>query len=185
MIPDDDIAEGARALRRFNRYYFQRMAFLKDAMADSGLGATDLRIFREIAESARGVPGAAIAERVRLDPGPVCRRTRRFRRMGLVIEAPALHDARLKYLTLSPAGRLLYKRLEKQSLEAAWWLLALLREPERAELLAAMRTVERILRTARTELRPRASRVRSSRSSPSAPRTPVPARRPAAAAPSG
>jgi hypothetical protein len=94
------ISAQAAALRRFNRFYFGRMRFLREAMSGPGYRAAELRVLREIGESPQGTVAARIAGDLRMDPGRLSRILNFFRARGYLKDDRAAGDRR----TLSVNG---------------------------------------------------------------------------------
>ncbi len=139
----------AAALRRFNRFYFGRMRFLREAMTGPGYRAAELRVLREIGESPHGVVAARVALDLRMDPGRLSRILNFFRARGYLKDDRAAGDRRSKVVRLSREGRCRYLALEREAEGAASFLLRLLTDTERQRLLEAMAVVEEILRRVR------------------------------------
>jgi DNA-binding MarR family transcriptional regulator/GNAT superfamily N-acetyltransferase len=135
----DDVAR----VRSFNRTVTQRIGALRDAylarqrplgasrlLWEAGEGPTDLRSLRA---------------RLDLDSGYLTRLVRSLEDDGLVAVAPDPSDKRVRTVTLTAAGHAEREVLDRRSDELAASLLAPLSEPQRARLVEAMGTVERLL----------------------------------------
>jgi DNA-binding MarR family transcriptional regulator len=135
--------DAARQVRRFNRTVTQRIGALQDGYLARGrpLGAS--RVLWEIGEG--GVDARTLRDRLELDSGYLSRLLRRLEREGLVAVEPAAHDGRVRALRLTEAGRAERAVLDRESDRLARSLLEPLGDEQRAQLVDAMRVVERLL----------------------------------------
>src|SRR5438067_7595860 len=105
------IDQRAESVRRFNRFYTQRMGALGDAHLGSPFSLTEMRVLYELAH--RTQPTATeIGDALGLDRGYLSRTLRAFRKRGLVTAAPGA-DRRRALLTLTPAGRRAFAPLQR------------------------------------------------------------------------
>jgi DNA-binding MarR family transcriptional regulator len=148
LAREGDIDQQVAVVRRFNRYYFRRMAFLKAASSARGLNTSELRVIRLLGEATDGMPAAAIAGQIGMDPGALCRLLARFGALDLVSSARDPRDGRMRILRLTPRGRVAYRDLVRSTQRAVRDMLQFMMAQDRAALVAAMRTVEEILRRA-------------------------------------
>jgi DNA-binding MarR family transcriptional regulator/GNAT superfamily N-acetyltransferase len=136
----DDIAQ----VRSFNRMVTQQIG----ALAGSFLGRTRslgaCRLLFEI--GAAGIEIRQLRARLALDSGYTSRLLRQLEAEGLVRTTRSPHDTRVRFVTLTAAGRKELAVLNRLSDEAAASLLAPLPKAHRAALLSAMGTIERLLR---------------------------------------
>jgi DNA-binding MarR family transcriptional regulator/GNAT superfamily N-acetyltransferase len=112
------------------------------------LGAS--RLLFEI--SRQGVEVRRLLARLGLDSGYVSRLLRRLEGEGLIRTGPSADDARVRVVTLTPAGRRELAVLDRLSDRAAVSLLDPLTEQQRAALTASMETIERLLLAAAVRL---------------------------------
>ena len=146
---DDEIKRQTAALREFNRYYFRRMGFLKDAMTEFGFHPSELRVLREIAEMGDGITAACIADRIRMDRAQVSRTLALFRKLGWITETRGPTDGRQRIICLSAEGADTYRRLDQEAESRVSWVLKMTPPRQRERLLAAMGEIRRILRDMR------------------------------------
>ncbi len=130
-------------IRRFNRTVTRRIGALEDQFLGRkrSLGAS--RLLFEI-----GGPGMEIRRlrsRLGLDSGYTSRLLRALEAEGLVRTGAAPDDARVRYATLTAAGRREVAALDRLSDAAAASLLQPLSERQRSDLVTAMTAVERLL----------------------------------------
>ncbi len=132
--------------RRFNRYFAKRTGVLSERYLGQDRPVGQSRLLYEI-----GPDAAAISElrrRLGLDAGQLSRMLAALERAGLVRLRPDPDDARRRVAELTEAGRRERAAQEDRSDDAAARLLAGLAPSQRAELLAALTTAERLLHVA-------------------------------------
>jgi DNA-binding MarR family transcriptional regulator/GNAT superfamily N-acetyltransferase len=135
------------AVRRFNRFYTQRIGVLHEGMLDSPFSLAEARVLYELAH--RDQPIARELEReLGLDPGYLSRILRGFQRQGLVERQPASDDRRQRPLSLTEAGRDAFAPLDARTRADIGAMLGRLAAPAQTQLVAAMETVERLLNPA-------------------------------------
>ena len=146
MTEDDLIA----AVRRFNRTVTQRIGALQEEyLARSRpLGAS--RVLWEIGDG--GADIRAIRGRLDLDSGYLSRLLRGLQDERLVQVQPAPDDHRVRSVRLTGAGRGERAELGRRSDALARSLLAPLNDRQRARLIDAMGTVERLLSAGLVEI---------------------------------
>lgn len=136
------------AMRRFNRFYTQRIGVLRQGLLQSRFSLTEARLLFELAHrSDRGDDLAAsqLCRELDLDPGYVSRILRRFERAGLLRRRPAPKDARRSLLAITPKGRAAYAPLDKRSRAEISGFIKPLGEPGRRQLIKAMGQIESLL----------------------------------------
>ncbi|CAN5861874.1 helix-turn-helix domain-containing GNAT family N-acetyltransferase [soil metagenome] len=143
---DDDV----EVLRRFNRCYTQRIGVLVESYLDAGRPLGPSRLLFEV-----GATGARVVElrrRLGLDSGYLSRMLRQLEHDDLVRVSPDTVDGRQRTVTLSPAGRREWQRLDRRSDEVARQLMEPLSARRRAELASALATAEHLLRAATVDI---------------------------------
>lgn len=148
---DGDTADIA-TVRRFSRTVTQRVGALDDHFLarDRPLGAA--RVLWELGPD--GCDVRALRTRLGLDSGYCSRLLRTLEADGLVVVAPDPADRRRRLARPTAAGLAERALLDERSDAAAWSLLAPLDPPQRARLVDAMGTVERLLTAGLVEVRP-------------------------------
>jgi DNA-binding MarR family transcriptional regulator/GNAT superfamily N-acetyltransferase len=138
-------------VRRFNRVVTQRVGALSDhyLARERPLGAA--RLLWEIGEE--GCEVRALRSRLALDSGQLSRQLRSLEDDGLIHVSPSGVDRRIRVARLTPAGIRERGLLDERSDELASSILEPLDEGQRQELVAAMRSVERLITAAIVELR--------------------------------
>lgn len=132
------------ALRRFSRFYTRQLGLLDEGLLDSGFTLTEVRVLYELAHR-DGLAAADLARDLALDAGYLSRLLRRFQADGLIGRSAQAGDARRSTLALTAKGRRTFAPLDAASSAQAASLVAHLDAGARAELRAAMATVERLM----------------------------------------
>src|SRR6266851_3042071 len=142
--------DGIAQVRSFNRVVTQQIG----ALAGGFLGRTRslgaCRVLFEIGKD--GIEIRQLRARLALDSGYTSRLLRHLEAERLIRTKPSPRDTRVRFVTLTTPGRKELAVLNRLSDEAARSLLHPLPEPQRAALLAAMGTVERLLRSGAVRL---------------------------------
>ena len=137
-------AQRIDAVRRFNRFYTQRIGVLDDGLLASAFPLPQARVLFELAQR-DGVTAGELARALDLDTSYLSRILREFGRKGLVRRAHDARDARRQPLALTPAGRRAFATLDERAREEIAAMLAPLGRDSEARLLASMTAIERIL----------------------------------------
>jgi DNA-binding MarR family transcriptional regulator/GNAT superfamily N-acetyltransferase len=138
-------------VRRFNRTITQRVGALNDHFLSRDRPLSLSRLLWEI-----GTEGGEIVmlrARLGVDSGQMSRMLRALEGDGLVTVTPSVVDARVRVMRLTPKGLAERATLDERSDELAASILNPLDDAQRAELVSAMRTVERLIVTSLIELR--------------------------------
>jgi DNA-binding MarR family transcriptional regulator/GNAT superfamily N-acetyltransferase len=138
-------------VRRFNRTVTASAGALDDRFMGRGRPLGAARLLWEIGPD--GCEVRALRERLGLDSGYVSRLLRALEAGGLVTVAPGEADRRTRVARLTPTGRSERETLDARSDEHAAAMLAPLGPEQREQLVAAMRTVERLLTAGLVEIR--------------------------------
>jgi DNA-binding MarR family transcriptional regulator/predicted GNAT family acetyltransferase len=132
------------ALRRFNRFYTQRIGVLEEGLLDSRFSLTEARVLYELAHSEEHT-AAQLGKQLGLDRGYLSRILRGFERGGFVCRTHSTTDRRLTLLALTPQGRSTFNELDARSQAATGALLSRLSKDEQRQLVAATGAIERLL----------------------------------------
>jgi DNA-binding MarR family transcriptional regulator/predicted GNAT family N-acyltransferase len=137
-------------VRRFNRTVTQRIGALSNdyLSRNRSLGAS--RVLWEI--GTEGCEVRSLRARLGLDSGQTSRVLRGLERDGLLELAPSPVDGRIRFARLTASGIAERALLDERSDELAGSILAPLDERRRAQLVTAMRTVERLITTSMVSL---------------------------------
>jgi DNA-binding MarR family transcriptional regulator/GNAT superfamily N-acetyltransferase len=133
-------------VRAFNRFYTRVIGVLDRSYLASPYSLTEVRVLFELAAGRREVPDLRAA--LNLDAGYLSRILTRFDRDGLVTRTPSERDSRRHVVTLTPHGESVFAELNARSDAEIGALLDRVPPSDRAELVAAMRKIERLLTAA-------------------------------------
>ena len=133
------------AVRHFNRFYTRRIGVLDDGLLDSPFSLAEARLLWELAHAQGRITASQLARELDLDPGYLSRLLRRLKDRSLVRSSKSRDDARVQWLSLSPAGQRAFAPLDQRSREQVGALLGTLDEPRQQGLLAAMERIEHTL----------------------------------------
>jgi DNA-binding MarR family transcriptional regulator/GNAT superfamily N-acetyltransferase len=132
------------AVRRFNRFYTQRVGALHTGFVGSAFPLPEARLVYEIGH--RGETTASeLGRDLDLDLGYLSRLLQSLRRRGIVQGKPAPNDARTSLLSLTDKGRKSYAMLDDRSRELTTVMLSKLPSDGRAQLVGAMQAIETLL----------------------------------------
>ena len=132
------------AVRRFNRFYTQRIGVLRRRLYGSDLSLAEVRVLYELAQ--RDAPtAAALARDLDLDPGYLSRILQAFQRAGWIRRTPSATDGRQVHLALTAAGRKAFAPVDRASHDEVAALLAPLPDRTAAALVADMARIEAAL----------------------------------------
>lgn len=133
-----------RQVRSFNRAVTQRIGALNDSFLGRGRSLGESRLLYEIGPG--GAEVRTLRTKLGLDSGYVSRLLRALERQGLVKARPAADDGRVRRAALTAKGRREVGELDRLSEAYANSVLAPLSAVQRDALVAAMATVERLMR---------------------------------------
>ncbi|MEV0343992.1 helix-turn-helix domain-containing GNAT family N-acetyltransferase [Nocardia sp. NPDC050713] len=132
------------AVREFNRHYTRVIGVLAERLVDTEFSLTEARVLFELATT-----GSTEAVRLRhaldLDPGYLSRILTRFKNRGLIESGRSSSDARRQEVRLTDKGRAAFAVLNQRSGADVGKLLAAHPPGDRARLVDAMRTIQRLL----------------------------------------
>jgi DNA-binding MarR family transcriptional regulator/GNAT superfamily N-acetyltransferase len=131
-------------LRRFNRFYTQKIGVLVEGLLKSRFSLTEARVLYELTCEEQ-LTATRLATRLGLDPGYLSRILRSFERRGLLRRTPSQSDRRLGLLSLTAQGQTAFALLDARSRDQIGAMLHDLPEDEQIRLVAAARTIERLL----------------------------------------
>jgi DNA-binding MarR family transcriptional regulator/GNAT superfamily N-acetyltransferase len=139
-----EIAEHVSALRRFNRFYTQRIGVLREGWVSSPFTLTQARVLYELIQRDRPT-ATELANELGLDPGYLSRILRDFEAAGLIRRQVSKTDARRSLLSVTDRGRKRFAPVEAHSESEVRGLLDPLAPGDRTRLLDAARTIEQVL----------------------------------------
>jgi DNA-binding MarR family transcriptional regulator/GNAT superfamily N-acetyltransferase len=138
-------------VRSFNRIVTQRVGALNDRFLARSRPLGEARVLWEI--GVEGCEVRSLRSRLGLDSGHTSRLLRALEAHGLVRLEPSRSDRRIRIARLTPAGLSERALLDQRSDDLAASILAPLDPGQRDEILAAMRTVQRLLMSPAIEIR--------------------------------
>jgi DNA-binding MarR family transcriptional regulator len=138
-------------VRRFNRTVTQRVGALSDRFLARDRPLAEARLLWEIGPEGREV--RALRNHLELDSGHASRLLRSLEAAGMAQVTASPADGRVRIARLTAAGLAERALLDERSDELAASMLDPLDPAQRARLVDAMRTVERLLTFAAVELR--------------------------------
>ena len=147
VSPDSQVAQ----VRRFNRTVTQRVGALSDDFLSLSRPLAVSRLLWEV--GTEGGEVVTLRSRLGVDSGQMSRMLRALEADGLVTVMPSGADARVRVARLTEKGLRERALLDQRSDELAGSILDPLDENQRADLVAAMRTVERLIAASLVEIR--------------------------------
>jgi DNA-binding MarR family transcriptional regulator/predicted GNAT family N-acyltransferase len=136
--------ERITAVRRFNRFYTQRIGLLEEGWANNPFSLTQARVLYELTRSDR-TTASALGRELGLDPGYLSRILRGFKAQRLLVSQPSGRDRRQSELSLTARGRKQFAPIEARSNEQVSAMLANLSASGQQRLCEAMATIRGLL----------------------------------------
>jgi DNA-binding MarR family transcriptional regulator/RimJ/RimL family protein N-acetyltransferase len=134
-------------LRRFNRFYTQKIGVLMEGLLKSTFSLSEARVLYELARE-EPLTATRLGKQLGLDPGYLSRILRSFERRELLRRTPSQSDRRLGLLSLTAEGRAAFALLDARSHDQIGAMLHDLSEDQQIRLVAAAGTIERLLNPA-------------------------------------
>lgn len=135
------------AVRRFNRFYTQRIGVLQEGLLRTSYSLQEARVIYELAHHEQTTP-THLAEELGLDPGYLSRILRELQARALVERSPSTVDGRQSLVALTTAGEAAFAQLNVASRAEIQAMLDAVPEAEQRRLVEAMEMIERVLRAA-------------------------------------
>jgi DNA-binding MarR family transcriptional regulator len=143
-MSDAALDQRIAAMRRFNRFYTQRIGVLHEALLDSPFSLAESRVMYELGQRRRPT-ATELGRELGLDAGYLSRILRGFEKRGLLERTPSDVDGRQQLLSLTEAGQAAFAALDAASRKEIGDLLDTLPTTAQRRLVEAMRTIERAL----------------------------------------
>jgi DNA-binding MarR family transcriptional regulator/N-acetylglutamate synthase-like GNAT family acetyltransferase len=140
------LRDKVEALRRFNRFYTNRIGLLKQGLLKTRFPLTQARILFELAQHEHFTASELTSE-LDIDPGYLSRILSIFEKDGLLKKSPSKSDNRHRLLKLTAKGRKAFSVLNERSKRDNEALLQSLSQEDQLRLLHAMHTLESLLGT--------------------------------------
>jgi DNA-binding MarR family transcriptional regulator/GNAT superfamily N-acetyltransferase len=132
------------AVRRFNRFYTQKIGVLQEGHLKSPFPLTEVRVLYELAHRAQPT-ASELGRDLGLDAGYLSRILRRFEKKGFLSRKTSRKDGRQQLLSLTRKGEEAFAPLNARSRAEIATLLGTLAEPEQKRLTKAMDEIESLL----------------------------------------
>ncbi|HLJ60888.1 MAG TPA: helix-turn-helix domain-containing GNAT family N-acetyltransferase [bacterium] len=142
-MDDSEFDARVRAVRRFNRFYTQKIGVVGRYLK-SPFSLAEVRVLYELAHR-DGLTATQLGRELGLDLGYLSRILRGFERRHLITREPSESDGRQSFVSLTAEGRHAFAPLDARSRDEIGELLAPLDESAQARLVEAMHTVEALL----------------------------------------
>jgi DNA-binding MarR family transcriptional regulator/N-acetylglutamate synthase-like GNAT family acetyltransferase len=136
-------------VRSFNRFYTREIGLLAEHLPQSELTLAEARVLYELAESGEQT-AADIVRSLRMDKAHVSRIVARFRDAGLLESRVSPEHGKQRLLTLTAAGKRVFKRLNDGTESQIKALLAPLTTENRQRLAKDMREIQAVLQAKRS-----------------------------------
>jgi DNA-binding MarR family transcriptional regulator/N-acetylglutamate synthase-like GNAT family acetyltransferase len=143
-MPAAELERRIAAVRRFTRFYTQRIGVLQEGLLQSRFSLTQGRVLYELANRAQPT-ASELAKDLGLDAGYLSRILRGFERQGLLRRTASKSDGRQNLLAITDRGRKAFAPLNARSREEIGTMLRQLSLGEQESLVDAMGAVERLL----------------------------------------
>jgi DNA-binding MarR family transcriptional regulator/GNAT superfamily N-acetyltransferase len=130
-------------LRRFNRYYTNRLGLLSRYRFDTALTLTEARVIFEIGLAGEHTQ-SALGRDLKVDMGYLNRIVRRHESRGLLSRRKADYDGRVSVLTLTEAGRKMLARINSRLDAEVQDMLRELDEREARTLVMHIQAVQKL-----------------------------------------
>ena len=142
------LSDAVEAIRNFNRFYTHQLGLLDKGLLGSPFSLTEARVLFELAHR-EAATASEIARDLRLDFGYLSRLLKRFESTKLLNRVRSASDARQSSLALTKKGRDIFTELDRSAKKQVTALIQPLASDQRATLLGAMQTVQRLLKPTR------------------------------------
>jgi DNA-binding MarR family transcriptional regulator/N-acetylglutamate synthase-like GNAT family acetyltransferase len=136
----DELERDVAAVRRFNRFYTQKIGVLHEGFLNSRFTLAEGRVLYELAHRDRPT-ATEIGRELGLDAGYLSRILAEFERKRLLKRTPSPEDGRRYHLTLTDKGRDAFAPLDEASRAEVAALLQPMPEARRHRVVAAMDTI--------------------------------------------
>ncbi len=132
------------AVRRFNRFYTQKIGVLREDFLHSPFSLTESRALYELAHQEE-ITASELAASLSLDPGYLSRILGKFQRRRLLKKRASDRDGRKQLLSLTEKGEKAFARINAASQMEIGAMLDPLSLHDQRRLVQAMRSIESLL----------------------------------------
>ncbi|CAH2806724.1 MAG: Histone acetyltransferase HPA2 and related acetyltransferases [uncultured Paraburkholderia sp.] len=136
----------SETVRHFNRFYIytQHLGALHEHLAKTDFSLTEVLVLHELSRG-RAQTASALGRALGLDSGYLSRLLTNFERRNLITRRPSEADARQSLIALTDSGHAAYAPLDAAAIDEVSALLTGLPDLSQKQLIAAMKTIERLL----------------------------------------
>ena len=139
------LATRVEAVRRFNRFYTQRIGVLREGLYESAYSLAEVRVLYELAHAKGSLTASDLVRTLTIDAGYLSRVLRGFEAKGLIRKSRSADDGRQWHLTLTATGRKAFAPLETASRNEVAVLLEPLSGGAQDDMVGAMAKIESLL----------------------------------------
>jgi len=143
-MPNIELEPRVAAVRRFNRFYTQRIGVLQEGWLKSQFSLAEARVLYELTHRDRPT-ASELAKDLGLDAGYLSRILRGFEARGLIVKQTSDSDGRQSLLSITERGRERFAPLETRTNDDVQALLGSLPPGAQTRLIESMRTIEGVL----------------------------------------
>ena len=138
------LEQDVEAVRRFNRFYTQRIGVLQGGLLNSPFSLSEARVIYELAHH-ETTTAAELSKELNLDPGYLSRMLRGFVAKRLIEKSRSRRDGRESILRLTDEGQAAFAMLNARARQDVARMLSSLPDEDRLRLVEAMQTIEQLL----------------------------------------
>ncbi|HEY7162665.1 MAG TPA: bifunctional helix-turn-helix transcriptional regulator/GNAT family N-acetyltransferase [Acidobacteriota bacterium] len=138
------------SVRRFNRFYTQKIGVLQEGLLKSPFTLTQLRVLYELAYRQK-LKAADLSSDLNLDAGYLSRILADFEKRGLIERKQSADDARQSEITLTKKGTDAFAPLNVRSHDEMEEMLSGLSPSQQNRLLQSMESIQSLLNTKNDE----------------------------------
>jgi len=143
-MPEANFDQRVTAVRRFNRFYTQKIGVVREGYLNSPYSLAEARVLYEL--GARERPSASeLARDLGFDAGYLSRIVARFAKQKLVTSERSEKDRRVSHLVLSDKGKAAFAKINARSRHEIGEWLGTLPAREQERLVGAMHAIEGLL----------------------------------------
>jgi DNA-binding MarR family transcriptional regulator/N-acetylglutamate synthase-like GNAT family acetyltransferase len=139
-----EIDRRVEAVRRFNRFYTQRIGVLREGLLQSPFSLTEVRVMYELAHHAEPT-ATELSKELGMDAGYLSRILRDLSKRGLIKKRPSKSDGRQSHLQLTKKGENEFAALNARSNDEVAAMLSKLPAGEQQRIVAAIHVIEEVL----------------------------------------
>ena len=140
----DNLQERVKAVRRFNRFYTQKIGVLNEGHLDSPFSLAEVRVLYELVHR-ESLTASDISKSLGLDAGYLSRILNNFKKCGLITRKRSEADGRQAHLLLTEKGKKTFASLNDRAHDEIATMIGKLSSANQRKLIEAMQTVERVL----------------------------------------